>query len=328
MLSRKRFLLAAAALFVLTAAPAIAQRKTVINLGHVFAPNHTMHEASLKFAQLVDQKTRGQVEVRIHPSSTLGHERECIEGMQLGTVDMSLVSAGVVGNFEPKVGILDLPYIFRDINHVHKVVDGEIGKELNQALQQKVGMRVLAWGDTVFRYVFTKRTPITKIEDFRGLKIRTPEAWLYAETFRLLGANPTPIAWGELYTALQTGVVEGLENAPEAVYTARLHEQVKHAIRTEHIFVAILVSVSERVYSRLPAEVHKALTEAAQEAWAWQRQVADANNVLFQKKLADEGMTFHSIDKNVLQNRVRPMYEEYGKKSGTLDLINRLISVR
>lgn len=327
-MSKKNVLLAFVMVLVLVSGTAIAQSKTVINLGHVFAPNHTMHEAALKFAQLAAQKTNGRVEIRIHPSSTLGHERECIEGMQLGTIDMSLVSAGVVGNFEPKVGILDLPYIFRDINHVHKAVDGAIGRELNQALQQKVGMRVLAWGDTVFRYVFTKRTPITKVEDFRGLKIRTPEAWLYAETFKLLGANPTPIAWGELYTALQTGVVEGLENAPEAVYTARLHEQVKHAIRTEHIFVAILVSISERTYGRLSADIQKAVTEAAVEAWAWQRQVADANNVLFQKKLADEGMTFHSIDKKVLQARVRPMYEDYGKKSGTLDLINRLIAVQ
>lgn len=328
MMSRKIVFLSLVPLLFLVAGTAMAQSPIVINLGHVFAPDHTMHEASMRFAQLAAEKTNGRVEIRIHPSSTLGHEREAIEGMQLGTVDMSLVSAGVAGNFEPKVGILDLPYIFRDIDHVHNVVDGAIGRELNQALQRNVGIRVLAWGDTVFRYVFTKRTPITRLEDFRGLKIRTPEAWLYAETFRLLGANPTPIAWGELYTSLQTGVVEGLENAPEAVYTARLHEQVRHATRTEHIFVAILVSMSERTYRRLPADIQRAVTEAAVEAWAWQREVADASNIEFQEKLAAEGMTFHNIDKSVLQARVRPMYEDYGRRTGSLDLINRLLDVR
>lgn len=328
MKNRTRILAFAFAALVIVTGTTAAQGRVVINLGHVLAPDHTLHQAALRIAQLAAQKSNGQIEVRVHPSSTLGHEREGIEGMQLGTIDMYFVSAGVVGNFEPKMGILDLPYLFRDLQHVHTVVDGPIGQELSRELLQKTGVRVLGWADTVFRFVFTKRTPITRVEDFRGLKIRTPESWLYVETFRLLGANPTPIAWGELYTALQTGVVEGLENAPEAVFTARLHEQVRHAIRTEHIFVNNLACISERVYSRLSPQHQRALSEAVLEAFAWQRSVSAEANVLFQRRLADAGVTFHDIDKRVLQERVRPMYEDYGRRSGALDLINRIIATR
>lgn len=327
-MSKKKSLLFLVLILVLIAGNAVAQSKTVINVGHVLAQDHTLHKAALKLAELAAQKSNGRLEVRVHPSSTLGHEREGIEGMQLGTIDMYFVSAGVVGNFEPKMGILDLPYLFRDLKHVHTVVDGPIGKELSQGLLQKTGVRVLGWADTVFRFVFTKKTPITKLEDFKGLKIRTPEAWLYAETFKLLGANPTPIAWGELYTALQTGVVEGLENAPEAVFTARLHEQVKHGIRTEHIFVNNLACVSERVYSKMPANLQKALADATLEAFTWQRSVSESSHIEYQKKLADAGMTFHNIDKKVLQEKVRPMYEEYGKKTGALNLINQIIATK
>ncbi|HWU41028.1 MAG TPA: TRAP transporter substrate-binding protein, partial [Candidatus Acidoferrum sp.] len=193
-----------------------AGSKYVMKVAHVLTEVDNVHRAVLKFKEIVEKKTNGQLEIQTYPNSALGSLRVTFDSVQLGTLEAGVFDAATPGNVVPVWNVPELPYLFRDLDHVHKVLDGPIGQEMNKALLDKAKVRTLAVYDTTFRKIFTKPKPINNLADMKGLKIRVPEAQTYVRCMQLLGANPTPVVWGELYTALQMGVVEGFENKCEA----------------------------------------------------------------------------------------------------------------
>ena len=222
----------------------------------------------LKFKEIVEKKTNNQLEIQIYPNSALGSLRVTFESMQLGNLEAGVWDAVTPANVAPVYALPELPYIFRDLDHVHKVIDGPIGQEITKALLDKAKVRTLAVYDTTFRKIFTKGKAINSLADMKGLKIRVPEAQNYVRAMQLLGANPTPVAWGELYTALETGVVAGFENKCEAAFNAKLHEQTKFAAYTGHIFCINPFLVSDRWLSGLPKEMQQVILDAAKESLA------------------------------------------------------------
>jgi TRAP-type transport system periplasmic protein len=325
--SRRRFLTALGSAAALPLLPSLARSgssKIVMKVAHVLTEQDNIHRAVLRFKDNIEKKTSGQVEVQIYPNSALGSLRVTFESMQLGNLEAGVWDAVTPGNVAPVWAVPELPYLFRDLDHVHKVIDGPIGQDMNKALFDKAKVRTLAVYDTTFRKIFTKNKPIQSLADMKGLKIRVPEAPTYVRCMQLLGANPTPVAWGELYTALEMGVVQGFENKCEAAYNAKLHEQTKFAAYTGHIFVLNPLMCGDWWFNSLPKDIQQIVLEAAKESLAWQRAEAPSSEKAFEQKMRDAGVTFTSPDVAPFRKAVEPFYKEYGDKINANELIQRV----
>ncbi|MHB1006116.1 MAG: TRAP transporter substrate-binding protein [Chloroflexota bacterium] len=308
-----------------TQAPAAASGgKKVMKIAHVLTESDNIHRAAVKFKEEIEKQTNGAIEVQIYPNSALGSLRVTFESMQLGNLESMISDAVTPANVAPVYALPELPYIFRDLDHVHKVVDGAIGDEIYKALLDKAKVRTLCVYDTTFRKIFTKSKAIKALADLKGLKIRVPEAQNYLRAMQLLGANPTPVAWGELYTALQTGVVEGFENKAEAAFNAKLHEQAKYAAYTGHIFTINPLLVSDKWFTALPADTQKIVTTAAKNSLTWQRQESPTSEKTYEQKMKDAGVTFTSPDVEPFRKAVDPFFKEYGDKINANDLIKKI----
>jgi tripartite ATP-independent transporter DctP family solute receptor len=295
-----------------------------MKIGHVLTESDNVHMALLKFKESVEKKTNGQFDVQIYPNSALGSLRVTFESMQLGNLEAMVADAVTPANVAPTYALPELPYIFKDLNHVHKVLDGPLGAKIYDELLQKANVRTLAVYDTTFRKIFTKTKPINTMADMKGMKIRVPEAQNYLRAMQLLGANPTPVAWGELYTALQTGVVEGFENKAEAAFNAKMHEQAKYAAYTGHIFCINPLQVSEKWFKSLPADTQKIIQDAATESLAWQRDYAPTSEKNYEQKMKDAGVAFTTPDVAPFRQAVEPFFKEYGDKINANDLIKSI----
>lgn len=221
-----------------------------------------------------------------------------IEQMIAGTLDMALTSVGNLGVFEPRLNLLGLPFLYEDTDHVRSVVDTDFFEEnFNDPLSRDTGIRVLHTGFPGFRYVYTKDQPVRSMEDFEGLKIRIPPSDVHRAVFTALGANPTPMAFGEIYTGLQTGVIEGMENINEYVWEPGLHEQLDYATRTGHMFEPWLVAISEVSWQRLNEDQQELLKSAAVQAWNEQRAAQEERLANYEERLKSAGMEFIEIDR-------------------------------
>lgn len=300
-----------------------ADAKIVIKVAHHLPPTENRNLALEQFAKLVDQKSGGTVEVQVFPGGSLGNERDNLEGVRMGTIHMSLANPATVVNFEPMMGILDLPFVFRDIAHVHEVLDGPIGKQLSENLNKKTGLLVVAWLDTIFRDVLTTK-PINDIADFKGLKIRVPESPVYSRIFRLLGANPTPMPWGDIYTSLQTKVVEGMESAPDSMYNTKFHEVAKYLCPTRHIYNCTMLMANDKFFNELSPDAKKAVTEAAAEASKWLMEVTIKSEADYFDKLKEGGVTITNPDMKPIREAVAPIYKEYGEKLKATEIIEQI----
>lgn len=310
-----------------TSGEVYGKEKIVIKLAHHLAPAENRNLAVERFAKLVAEKTNGRVEVQVYPGGALGNERDNLEGVRMGTIQMSFVNPATTVNFEPLLGILDLPFIFRDVNHVHKVLEGSIGEQMAESLRKTSGIRVVAWLDTIFRMVLTTK-PINKLEDFKGLKMRVPESPVYTRIFRLLGANPTPLPWGDIYTALQTKVVEGMESAPDSMYNTKFYEVAKYLCPTRHIYNCTMLVVNDKFFQSLPPDIKKAITESAKEASDWLTDVTLKSEDEYIEKLKKEGVIVTKPDLRPIREAVRPIYKEYGEKLKAMDIIEQIINTR
>jgi tripartite ATP-independent transporter DctP family solute receptor len=326
-LSRRQFLVlaggAAAAGPFIHLRPARAAKVTM-KVAHVLTEADIIHRATVKFKEIAEKKAGGELEVQIYPTSALGSLRVTWESMQLGNLEAGWWDTVTPAMMVPQYAGTELPFIFRDLDHVHRTFDGPVGKDLEKALLDKAKVRTIGVYDTTFRKIFTKTKPINALADMKGLKIRVPEAQNYVRCMQLLGANPTPVPWGELYTALQMGVVEGFENKCEAAFNAKLHEQTKYAAYTGHIFCPNPFLCSERWFAKLSKTVQQAIVEAGTESLAWQRAEAPASEKAFEQKLKDAGVTATSPDRAPFAKAVEPFYKEWGDKYAGNELIKKI----
>lgn len=211
-----------------------AEEEIVLRFAHVLSPDHPYQLGAEKFKEVLEENAPQPVRVEIYPSAELGGERALTEGMQIGTIDISIVP-GTISSFEPKMGVFDLPYIFRDKEHAYKVLDGEIGEEVAADLPSQ-GLRLLSYWENGFRHVTNSAGPIETPEDLNGLKIRVPENSIYIDTFIEWNANVTSMAFGELYTALQQQTIDAQENPLALIYTNKFYETQDYLSLTGHFY--------------------------------------------------------------------------------------------
>ena len=221
-----------------------------IRLGHGLSTSHSVHKAMLYFGERLEEISEGRFKVQIYPSQQLGTERQCLELLQIGSLDMTKVSAGVLENFSPSIKVFGIPYMFRDKEHTFRVLDGPIGDEL-LAGTEKYWLKGLGYYDSGSRSFYTINKPIEKPNDLEGLKIRVQESQTAIDMVKSFGGSPTPISWGELYTALQQGVVDGAENNPPSFYLSRHYEVCKYYIIDEHTVIPDVVLMSTHLWNSL-----------------------------------------------------------------------------
>jgi tripartite ATP-independent transporter DctP family solute receptor len=298
-----------------------AQDKT-LRFGHMWPPTDVWGRGAQKFADLVKSRTNGKYEVKMFPSGQLGNEREMEEGLQVGNLDFTFGGSDVMSQFEPKMAVFALPFMFRDYDHSNAVLDGPVGKKVHEALRQK-GIRVLAAGAQGFRYVLTQK-PINSVADMKNLKIRVPEGEVMLRLFQLIGASPVSIAWPETYMAAKNNVVDGLEGVPLVLLNFKMYETGKQVAKTRHVLATLNLVVSEKVFQALPADVQKIIEDSAKEAWRATRDEAKAGNEKAEAELAKLGVKFTSPDVKPFQDAVRPYWNEWATKNKAADIVEAI----
>ena len=248
-MTRLKVFLLLVSLFNLISCDQLNSTKT-IRLGHGLSTSHSVHKGMLFFGERLEEISGGRFKVQIYPSQQLGTERQCLELLQIGSLDMTKVSAGVLENFSPSIKVFGIPYMFKDKEHTFRVLDGPIGDEL-LAGTEKYWLKGLGYYDSGSRSFYTINKPIEKPNDLEGLKIRVMESQTAIDMVKSFGGSPTPISWGELYTALQQGVVDGAENNPPSFYLSRHYEVCKYYIIDEHTVLPDVVLMSTHLWNSL-----------------------------------------------------------------------------
>jgi tripartite ATP-independent transporter DctP family solute receptor len=311
---RKIAFVGALAVTVLAALPAAAQTTLKMNIS--LAQNSHYGMAIDAFAREVEKRTNGRYKIQNFYAGALGAERESIEGLQLGTLDLTMTSTGPVPNFVPDVAILDIPFLFRDYGQARAVLDGPIGQQMLTKFDAK-GITALAWGENGFRHMTNSKHPVNSPEDLKGLKMRTMENPVHIQAYKAFGIIPTPMAFTEVFTALQQGTVDGQEN-PVSVITAAKFEQVqKYMTLTGHVYSPALILMSKAQYDKLSAADKQAFTEAAQEAVKVNRARIDEDEKRAVADLRAKGMIIvENVDKAKFQAALAPTFADFGKKFG------------
>ena len=306
-----------------------AQDKIKIKLTHILADNHSWSEGARKFAELMSQRTKGRVEVSLFANGVLGDERQIVEGMMMGTgVEMAIISGSKMSQFELSAGLPDMPFLFKNYDHAHRVMDSEVGADLAKRLFDKTKLTTLGYFDQGFRHIVTISKQIKSINDLKGLKIRVPDSPTYFQTFKYLGANPTPIPWTEIYTAVQSGVVEGLEGSPETIYTTRLQEVSKYIALTNHIYSGASFLITDTFFKSLPKDIQDLVISSGKEATTYERQVVVSRDMDNLKKLKDAGMIVNEIDTVPMVKAVQPYVEDFAKKNKLVDAVDKINKMR
>jgi tripartite ATP-independent transporter DctP family solute receptor len=275
---------------------------------HVFA--HT-------FRKLVEAATEGAVAIRVFPSGTLGQEREVVQQVQEGLVDFMVSGTAIWGSVAPKLQVFDFPFMWRDWAHVHSIVDGTVGHEAADYLERTVRMRPFAWGDSFgFRQVITRSRDISETSQLAGLKIRTIQSPIYVKAVELMGASPTPMAFGEVYTSLQTGVIDGYEHDASTTLQQRFYEIAGYMARTRHIAGVLGLWTSTATLARLPADLRAALEAAAREAARQQRAMGPQEDSAAMAQLSKNGMKIRDVDGHALLPAAEQLWEREAKALG------------
>ena len=313
------FKAAAAAVITLGigAVPALAEIDTVnLRLAHVVNEQDGFHAAATKFKELVAERSDGKITVEIFPNATLGDERTLLEGMQIGTVDMGVITNGPVSNFLEEMAVFELPFLFPSPEAAYKVLDGEIGQELLDRLSE-VNLKGLAYAERGFRNLTNSKRPINTPADLSGLRVRVMENPVYIDSFRELGADAIPMAWTEALTAMQQGTIDGQENPVGVVYSFKLNETQTNMTMTRHTYAPALFVMGMPKWNELSEETQQIVRQAAQEAAEYERALNARLEGEQLQALKDAGMTvIENADLSAFSAAVQPVYEKYGEKFG------------
>ena len=232
------------------------EETVVIKLGTTVNEQDSFQVAAEKFAELVAERTNNKYKIEIYPNAALGDERTMLESMQMGTLDMGIITSGPFVNFVPEMGALDLPFLFSSNEEAYKILDGEIGKELLSKLES-ANLKGLAYAERGFRNLTNSVRPVEKAEDIKGLKIRVMENEVYIATFEALGVNTVPMAWTEALTALQQKTIQGQENPVNVIHAFKLWESQKYVTMTRHAYASAIITMSLDRFNSLPADVQQ-----------------------------------------------------------------------
>ena len=309
-----------ASLIMVLMSASLCMAAVTLKLGHIAEPENPYGQGADHFAQLVKERTKGDVIIQVYPSSQLGNQRDLVEGLTFGTVDMTLTGTAVLGNFIPEVAVFDLPFIFRDIPHAYKALD-TVGMELCKKGEAR-GMITLAIWENGVRHMTNNKMPIKEPADMKGLKMRVMEQPVYIEMMKTLSASPTPMAMSELYTALQKGVIDGQENPLAHIATKRFYEVQKYISLSGHTYASEPVLISAVAWKKLNKEQQEIVRQAALDTRDWQRELCRKLEGTFLQTIKDSGKAEvnDDVNKAAFAEATKKVWKLYSDKFGSANI--------
>lgn len=285
-----------------------------IRLPHLVSEEQSSHVAALDFKEKLEKDSDGQIEVEIYPNGSLfGSDREAIEAVQLGNVEMTIPAVAPLASFNDHFMVFDLPFLFDDNEAAYRALDGEVGDQLLKELEEK-DLKGLSFGENGFRHMSNNKGPITGLDDLKGLKVRTLENPLHTDTFKAFGANASPFAFGELYTALQQGTYDAMESPISLYYLNKFYEVQSDLTLTGHVYAATILLMNNDFYNKLPENLQEIVMDAAEEYSTEQRKIAQKQDKEFMDDLKELGMKIHEMEpeqREVFRKATESVYEKY-----------------
>lgn len=303
----------------LTGVTGAAHAQVEVKIGYGLPTSSHMGYAAQKWQEFVEAETEGRYRFNHFPSAALGGEREVAEAVQLGTVEATVVSTGPLPSFVPEVGVFDIPYLFRDLGHARRVLDGPIGQEMLKNFEE-AGLIALAWGEMGFTHISNNRNAIAAPADLAGLKIRTVENPIHITAFETLGAAPTPMAWPEVFSALQQGTVDGALNPMATILSAKLPEVQTHLTMTDFFYPAVAFLVSQALWDEMTKEDQEIFRRSAVAAAAAQREFIEEIEKAGVEQVKADGMTVGVLSpeqKAEFRQKLEPAYEQFAVTFGS-----------
>jgi tripartite ATP-independent transporter DctP family solute receptor len=303
----------------------ITGKKIIIKVAHNGNEKHP-HQAGFEtFKEVLEKETGGRVEVQIFPNEQLGSEEEASQMVKLGLLSASAASAGGgLASFVSEAELFNLPFIFRDLEHFYKVLDGPIGRQVARAVEKKLNCVVLGYWYSGIRNAWNSKRPVLKPGDLKALKIRVMSSPILLETFNALGAQATPMAFGELYSALQMGVVDGAETDHIDLLYEKFHEVTKYVSYTNHMFLAVALIFSKKQFDRLPPDIQQAVLKAGRASVLVQREVMEIRTASALEELKKLGLKFYEVDKKPFRDKVVSVYKNNAEKVGGMQVIDEV----
>ncbi|SDH27319.1 tripartite ATP-independent transporter solute receptor, DctP family [Alteribacillus persepolensis] len=292
----------------------------VLRFGHGAAESNERHLAVMHFKELVEERTNGKINVQVYPNEQLGSEAEMIESVTLN--DLQMAASSAFSQYDQRISVFELPYLFDSYEEAWEILDGELGQAIAEPLLED-NLRVLAYFENGFRHV-TSNKPIEAPEDLRGLKIRTPEFPLSLSTFQALGANPTPMAFGELYMALQQGTVDAQENPVANIYASKFQEVQKYLNVTGHQYIPLPTAINEDFWQSLSPDLQRIVQESAQEAAQYHRDMIVENEEKMMEELQEAGMEMIEPDKEPFRKETEQVHEIFRRQQND-ETVNQLL---
>lgn len=295
----------------------------VLRLAEALPDHNPVTVAMHRFADLVYEKTDAAVVVKVHSSAQFGQESEAIEQTQLGIIDFTRVNSVVVANVSPSMGVFTLPYIFRNFSHKYKVLDGEPGIEVREDLHD-AGLIGFDYMDAGSRSFYLRDKAIENIEDLKGLKIRVQPSLITIRMIELMGAVPTPMNYGEVYSALSTGVIDGAENDYVSYSTSGHYEVAPYYVEDNHLSPPAILLMNYAKFQSLPTAIQEAIREAAQEAAYFEREIMTRANRQAKEKMKQAKVSISTIDISAFRAAVEPIYDEFPSYSRLIQQIDSI----
>ncbi|MBB5323139.1 tripartite ATP-independent transporter DctP family solute receptor [Anoxybacillus tepidamans] len=298
----------------------------VMKLAVVTSKDRSLTKGLYKFGEIVEKETGGSIKVEVYPDGQLGGDLAVFEGLKMGSIQGTTMSTGPISSFAPRFAVLDLPFLFKDSETAYKVLDGEIGQELLKDLPS-VGVIGLNYWENGFRHLTNNVREVKSVDDIKGLKVRTLENELHIDLWKELGATPVPMAFTELFTALEQHVVDGQENPVGNVKASKFYEVQKYLTKTGHVYNASVFMISKKFWDTLSDKEREIITKAAEEVKDYQRKLNQQEDTESFDYLKQEGMVITELtpaEKQKFIDKVQPIYKKYAAKFGE-DLVNKLI---
>lgn len=320
-----RTTVAALAILAAGATSTIAQEIT-LRSSDTHPDGYPTVEAVKHVGELVEERTNGRISIEVFHSAQLGEEKDTIEQTQFGVIDMNRVSLGPFNNLIPETAVVSLPYIFRDAEHMHAVMDGPIGEEILAAFEPH-GLVGLAFYDGGARSFYNSERPIESVEDLQGMKFRVMQSDVFVDMVDALGGDATPMPYGEVYSAIETGVIDGAENNPPSYLTSGHAEVAGFYTLDEHLIVPEVLVMSKTRWDQLSPEDQEVIRQAAKDSVAVQRELwAEAEKAALEQVIAN-GAQVNEIDKQPFIDAMAPVYEKYANTPELQDLVERIQAV-
>ena len=302
--------------------------KIVIKVSHNGSDQHPHQAGFEKISEILEKETNGRAKLEIFPSSQIASEEEAIEMVKLGVIGSTPASSGGLSRFVPEVDLFNLPFIFDSLGHFYEVLDVPIGDEIAKKIEQKLDCIVLGWWFSGIRNTWNSEKPIYTPKDLEGMKIRVIGSSIVLDTFNAFGAQATNMSFGELYSAIQQGVLDGAECDHIDLLVEKFYEVTKYVSYTEHLYLSVALIFSKKQLDKLPIDIKEALIKAGKESIMAQRNAMEEKTKDALTELKEKGLVFNAVDKKLFKEKAEVVYEKHAEEVGGMSLINQIVSPR